>query len=147
MHYNDTHAEQAIRIFKENMPKAKRKPEYMKLMSIAETPKNWGAAHDCFTLIRTNITIPYETNGALPIDRSFSIVAELVCKTLYNCSGESAPFDNDSFDKLLDAENTLLAIESDLNSIDNFGLGTGSTPKSLAGATAQIILGWFKPKG
>ena len=115
------------------------------LQDISNSPERWHEAHDIFSRIRAEISIPLQAEGALPIERNFALVAELVAKTLYNCSGENAPFDANSFKKLIRAEQTLLQDEEHGSIQDNMGLGRGTPPKSLSGGIAQIILGWFEP--
>ena len=78
------------------------------LQDISNSPERWHENHDIFSRIRAKISIPLQEERALPIERNFALVAELVAKTLYNCSGENAPFDANSFKKLIRAEQTLL---------------------------------------
>ena len=84
---------------------------YSTLQDIANSPERWHEAHDIFSRIRAEISIPLQEEGALPIERNFALVAKLVAKALYNCSGESNPFDTNSFRKLIRAEQTLLQDE------------------------------------
>ena len=146
MHYDHTHAEKALNILQTHISKVKRRDQYTSLLEIAESPDRWPEAHSCFTRIHSEISLPITENGALPIERNFALVAELVAKTLYNCSGEKPPFDATSFTKLLNAERKLINDENNYSVQDNMGLGRGTTPKSLSGGIAQIVLNWFNPK-
>ena len=85
-----------------------------------------------------------ERDGALPIERNFARMAELVAKTLYNCSGGSAPFDTTSFKKLIQTEQQLINDEDNYWIQDNMGLGRGVTPKNLVSGILQIVLRWFR---
>ncbi len=146
MNYDDTHAERALKILRSHISKVKRRSQYSTLLEIAESPNRWSEAHACFTSIRSEISIPIQEKGALAIERNFAIVAELVAKTLYNCSGEGSPFDASTFTKLINAERKLIDDENSYSAQDNMGLGRGTTPKSMTGGLAQIVLGWFKRK-
>jgi len=146
MHYDSTHAERALSILQTHISKVKQRDQYSTLLNIAESSDWWPEAHSCFTSIRSEISLPIKEDGALPIERNFALVAELVAKTLYNCSGEPTPFDATCFTKLINAERQLMNDEDNYSVQDNMGLGRGTTPKSMSGGLAQIVLGWFKPK-
>lgn len=146
MNYDDTHAERALSILRSHISKVKRRDQYSTLLDVAESPNRWSEARSCFTAIRSEVSQPIAKDGALPIERNFASLAELVAKTLYNCSGESDPFDASTFTKLINAERKLIHDEENYSTQDNMGLGRGTTPKSLSGGLAQIVLGWFKPK-
>ena len=146
MHYDNTHAERALNILRTHISKVKPRDQYALLLDIAESSDRWSESHTCFQSIRSDITTPIEERGALPIERNFALVAELVAKTLYNCSGESDPFDATSFKRLIHAERQLINDENSYTTQDNMGLGRGTTPKSMSGGLAKIVLGWFKPR-
>lgn len=147
MKYDSTHADRALTILRNHISKVKRREEYLTLLAIAESPDRWSEARDCFNDIHVGITNPMNEHGALPIERNFAAIAEFAAKTLYNCSGESVPFDATSFKKLVRAEQKLINGEDDYTTVDDLGLGRGTTPKSLGGGIAQIVLGWFNKSG
>ena len=99
--YTPEHASRALEIITRLLPHVAPHEEYERLVSILEAPARWKEAHDCFGDIRVNITLPTESHHLRTLDDIFTHVAENAAKTAYNCSGESAPFDNDSFDRLL----------------------------------------------
>jgi hypothetical protein len=86
------------------LPDVSPRTEYSDLVSILQSPSRWKEAHEQFTKIRVGITIPGEKTPEWSLERLFTHVAENAAKTAYNCSGESAPFDQASFDRLLQAE-------------------------------------------
>jgi hypothetical protein len=51
-----------------------------------------------------NITLPSDAPRERGLDAYFINVAENAAKTAYNCSGEPAPFDEESFERLVAAE-------------------------------------------
>jgi hypothetical protein len=69
-----------------------------------QAPSRWKEAHEQFSKIRVGITLPGEKTPEWSLERLFTRVAENAAKTAYNCSGASAPFDQASFDRLLQAE-------------------------------------------
>lgn len=144
MNYDSTHADRALRILRDHISKVKRRDQYFRLMSIAESSDRWHEARECFNDIRVGVTKPMEQHGALPIETNFAMIAEFVAKTLYNCSEGDAPFDASSYKKLLRAEQQLINDEDSYTTQDDFGLGRGTTPKSLGAGVAQIVFGWFK---
>jgi len=99
--YTPEYAARALAILEELMPLVTPRPEYSGLVDILRDPSRWHEAHDQFSAIRVNITLRDETHGKSDLDSLFVYVAENAAKTGYNCSGRSAPFDNDSFDWLL----------------------------------------------
>lgn len=108
MNYTDLHAEQALEIFERLLPRVAARPEYNELADILRRPDRWHEAHALFNRIRVNITLPTEASRGRSLDDAFVYIAENASKTAYNCSGRSAPFDNDSFSRLLRAEENFL---------------------------------------
>lgn len=90
------------------MPRVTARQEYQDLISILRDPSRWKEAHAQFYKIRINITLPSESHKQDTLDHYFVYVAENAAKTAYNCSGESAPFDDNSFYKLLKCEQEFL---------------------------------------
>lgn len=108
MKYTPQHAQQALDILERLLPRVTPRREYQDLVAILRAPARWKDAHDQFTKIRVNITLPSESHKKTNLDHYFAYVAENAAKTAYNCSGESAPFDNDSFHWLLKCEQEFL---------------------------------------
>ena len=104
MKYTAQHAARALDIVQRLLPHVSPRDEYPDLVSILQSPSRWKEAHEQFSKIRTRITIPAEKTAEWSLERLFAQVAENAAKTAYNCSGESAPFDLASFDRLLQAE-------------------------------------------
>ena len=90
------------------LPRVTYRDEYGELISILRDPKRWKEAHALFSKIRVNITLPSEARGLKTLDCFFVYVAENAAKTAYNCSGERAPFDEDSYEWLLKCEREFL---------------------------------------
>ena len=90
------------------LPAVTPRKEYAELVAILQDPSRWTEAHDQFTAIRTNITLPAEKKKQDDLDSSFAFVAENAAKTAYNCSGADAPFDVGSFQWLLRCEKQFL---------------------------------------
>jgi hypothetical protein len=101
MKYTPQHAAKALEIMRRLLPHVEERREYLDLTAILETPARWKEAHRQFTTIRTRITLPNEKKEKEGAEAYFAYVAESAAKTAYNCSGESAPFDEDSFEWLL----------------------------------------------
>jgi hypothetical protein len=101
MNYTPEHAAQALEIVERLLPGVTPHLEYSELVRILRDPKLWKEGHDIFTKIRVNITLPDERRHAHGLNVTFAFVAECAAKTIYNCSGEDAPFDDDSFEWLL----------------------------------------------
>jgi hypothetical protein len=101
MKYTVAHAAQALQIMEEFSGRVAPRAEYDDLIEILREPERWKEAHAQFQKIRVNITLPAEKLKCKGSEVYFSYVAENAAKTAYNCSGESAPFDNDSFEWLL----------------------------------------------
>jgi hypothetical protein len=108
MKYLPQHAKQALEIMQRCMPLVPHRREYLDLVDILQAPGRWKEAHDQFTTIRTKITLPFERQKKKDSEAYFVFVAEQAAKTVYNCSGESAPFDDDSFEWLLRCEKEFL---------------------------------------
>lgn len=108
MKYTSEHASKALEILKRLMPYVSPREEYTELMAILESPTRWKEAHAQFSRIRTRITLPTEAAKKKDLDSYFVYVAENAAKTAYNCSGESAPFDADSFKWMLRCETEFL---------------------------------------
>jgi hypothetical protein len=108
MDYTPKHAAQALEILQRLLLHVRDRQEYQDLISILQNPGRWKDAHAQFTKIRVNITLPSEASKKHTLDDHFAYVAENAAKTAYNCSGESAPFDNDSFHRLLKCEQQFL---------------------------------------
>jgi hypothetical protein len=106
--YTPAHAEAALGIMERLLPHVTQHPEYSKLIEILTTPSRWREAHAHFTKIRVNITLPSDARKERGLDAYFINVAENAAKTAYNCSGEPAPFDEESFERLLAAEQSFL---------------------------------------
>jgi hypothetical protein len=83
-------------------------PHVTPLIDILGTPARWREAHDHFSKIRVNITLPSDARKEKGLNSYFINVAENAAKTAYNCSGEPAPFDEESFERLLCAERAFL---------------------------------------
>ena len=109
MKYKPQHAEQAVEILERLLPRVSPRAEYFELIEILKQPKRWKEAHGHFFKIRVNITIPLEAHKKRTLDERFACLAENAAKTAYNCSGESDPFDNDSFARLLKCQEELSA--------------------------------------
>jgi hypothetical protein len=109
MNYAQHHAAKALEIMRRLLPHVEARREYLDLIAILEQPARWKEAHDQFTAIRTRITLPNERKKKEGADACFAYVAECAAKTAYNCSGESAPFDESSFDWLLRCEREFIA--------------------------------------
>jgi len=108
MKYTLEHAAKAREILTRLMPHVTPRSEYDELVAILEDPSRWKEAHEQFTRIRTRITLANERAKKKDLDACFAYVAENAAKTAYNCSGESAPFDKDSFQWLLRCEREFL---------------------------------------
>ena len=108
MKYTPQHAKQALEILERLLPQVTPRQEYQELVFILRDPTRWKDAHAQFTKIRVNITLPSESHKKTNLDHYFTSVAENAAKTAYNCSGESAPFDEDSFPWLLKCEQEFL---------------------------------------
>lgn len=104
MKYTPRHAAQALEIMRRLAAHVPERKEYLDLISILESPSRWKEAHDQFSAIRTRLTLPMEERGDTTLEYHFVFVAENAAKTGYNCSGEPAPFDEDSFEALLICE-------------------------------------------
>ena len=64
------------------------------MLAIANSPARWREAHAQFSVIRArNLAATEQRNHALECQYCFE---EVIAKTVYNSSGESAPFDADS---------------------------------------------------
>ena len=109
MNYAPEHAVKAREILTRLMSKVSPRAEYVKLVAILDDPSRWKEAHDQFSRIRTRITLPAEQEKKKDLDFYFACVAENAAKTAYNCSGAPAPFDDDSFKRLLRCESEFLA--------------------------------------
>ena len=108
MKYTPQHVAHALEIVERLLPNVTERKEYRDLIAILQKPERWKEAHRLFSLIRTNITLPSEAHKAATLDDYFVCVAENAAKTAYNCSGEPAPFDADSFHRLLKCERRFL---------------------------------------
>lgn len=108
MEYKPEHADKALEILMRLLPYVKPRDEYSELIAILKEPTRWKEAHAHFSKIRVNITLPFESHKKENLDHYFVYIAECAAKTAYNCSGESAPFDNDSFEWLLKCEQKFL---------------------------------------
>ena len=104
MNYSPEHAAQALEIVERLSPLVSRRAEYLELIAVLREPQRWKEAHALFNKIRVNITLPTESHKKQDLDAYFMYVAENAAKTAYNCSGSSAPFDEDSFEWLLTCE-------------------------------------------
>src|SRR5262245_37517800 len=104
MKYTPEHAAKAREILTRSMPHVHPRKEYTELVAILDEPSRWKEAHALFSRIRKRITLPAEDEKREDLDAYFAFVAENAAKTAYNCSGESAPFDDDSFQWLLRCE-------------------------------------------
>jgi len=103
MLYTSSHAIKALGIIEEHLPKVTPHIEYQELVEVLKDESRWKEAHELFSRIRSNITLGL-TGEEISLDHYFVYIAENAAKTAYNCSGESAPFDSDSFDGLLRCE-------------------------------------------
>jgi hypothetical protein len=110
------HAARALEIMVRLLPQVAFREEYGELISILREPKRWKEAHAQFSKIRVNITLPSEAHQRKTLGSYFVYVAENAAKTAYNCSGESAPFDDDSYEWLLRAEKEFLEQAAQLGS-------------------------------
>jgi hypothetical protein len=108
MKYTSQHAARALEIVQRVLPHVSPQKEYLELISILKEPARWKEAHDQFSKIRRQITIPLEQRNKSDLDACFARLVENAAKTAYNCSGESAPFDQASFDRLLTCETEFL---------------------------------------
>ena len=104
MDYKPEHAAQALAIMERLSPLVPPRAEYRELIAILREPHRWKEAHALFSRIRVNITLPSECHKKQDLNAHFVYVAENAAKTAYNCSGCSAPFDEDSFEWLLKCE-------------------------------------------
>ena len=115
MRYTPDHASRALTIVEGLLPRVSPRPEYSELVEVLRQPTRWHEAHALFNKIRVNITLPTESHRKSDLDSLFVYVAENAAKTAYNCSGRSAPFDDDSFDWLLRCEKQFLDVEKGAN--------------------------------
>ena len=106
--YTPADAAVALDIMQRLIPHVAPHEEYSELIEILGTPSRWPEAHRHFTKIRVNITLPSDARKEKGLDAYFINVAENAAKTAYNCSGEPAPFDEESFERLLRAEKLFL---------------------------------------
>ena len=90
-----------------HLPKVTPQKEYFELVEILKNKPRWKEAHSLFSNIRTRLTLNMNAEDSSS-DHYFIYIAENAAKTAYNCSGESAPFDDDSFDWLLRCERQFL---------------------------------------
>jgi DNA-directed RNA polymerase subunit RPC12/RpoP len=104
MKYGPDHAARALEIMERLSPLVSQRSEYQELIAILHDAQRWKEAHELFTKIRVNITLPSESHKKQDLDAYFVYVAENAAKTAYNCSGCSAPFDEDSYEWLLKCE-------------------------------------------
>lgn len=107
MNYSPQHAAKALEIMVRGLQSVSAHAEYVELISVLQDPSRWKEAHEVFQQIRTNITLPAERGNReskTTLDYYFIFIAENAAKTAYNCSGEPAPFDDASFDRLLKCE-------------------------------------------
>lgn len=104
MKYTAQHAARALEIVQRLLPHVSPRAEYSDLVAILQSPSRWKEAHEQFSKIRVGVTLPGEKTPEWSLERLFARVAENAAKTAYNCSGESAPFDQASFGRLLQAE-------------------------------------------
>jgi hypothetical protein len=112
MDYKPEHAARALEILDELLRLVTPRAEYDQLVEILRDSSRWSEAHDQLNAIRINITLRDEVYGKSDLDSLFAYVAENAAKTAYNCSGCSAPFDNDSFEKLLRCREVFLEAAS-----------------------------------
>jgi hypothetical protein len=101
MEYTPEHASKALEIVESLLPLVRPRAKYDELEEVLRDPGRWHEAHDLFSKIRVNITLPSERKRISDLNSLFIYVAENAAKTAYNCSGRPAPFDDDSFDWLL----------------------------------------------
>lgn len=104
MKYTPEHAAQALDIMERLSPFVSPHTEYQELIDLLRDRGRWWEAHALFGKIRVNVTLPSESHKKQDLDANFVYVAENAAKTAYNCSGCPAPFDNDSFQRLLSCE-------------------------------------------
>jgi hypothetical protein len=102
--YTAEHASKALEIVRRLLPHVRPRPEYDRLVTVLADSSRWHEAHALFNDIRVRITLPSESYGGHTLDDYFVYIAENAAKTAYNCSGRSAPFDEDSFEWLLKCE-------------------------------------------
>ncbi len=108
MTYSEEHATRALEIIENLSPLVSHRPEYDELIAILLDSSRWHEAHSLFDQIRMSITLPFEREKISGLDSLFVYVAENAAKTVYNCSGSLAPFDEDSFEWLLKCERQFL---------------------------------------
>ena len=108
MTYTRKHAHKAVEILQKYLPYVSKRVEYMELVEISSNESRWREAHDVFRRIRRNITLPFDANHPTEVEYAFVFIAECAAKTIYNCSGEPAPFDDDSYEWLLKCEENFL---------------------------------------
>ena len=106
--YTPAHASAALDIMRRLLPHVTPHREYSELIKILGTPSRWPEAHGHFRKIRVNITLKSDARKETGLDAYFINVAENAAKTAYNCSGEPAPFDEESYERLLHAEKLFL---------------------------------------
>jgi hypothetical protein len=70
-------------------------PEVDAVSTAARHPSRWRDGHDLFDRVR-DLTLIEEKSRTSNVYRALLYVAEIAAKTVYNASGEPAPFDNDS---------------------------------------------------
>lgn len=104
MKYGPNHAARALEIMERLSPFVSQRSEYQELIAILHDSQRWKEAHELFSKIRVNITLPSESHKRQDLDAYFVYVAENAAKTAYNCSGCSASFDEDSYERLLKCE-------------------------------------------
>ena len=101
MTYTKEHALKALEIVQSFLPYVTQRDEYVELIQVCNDERRWSEANEVFSRIRTNITLPFEKENPRELDHKFVYIAECAAKTIYNCSGSPAPFDEDSYDWLL----------------------------------------------
>jgi hypothetical protein len=106
--YTPQHAKEALEILERLLPHVTPRQEFQDLIFILRDPTRWRESHEQFTKIRVNITLPFKSHKKKNLDHYFTDVAENAAKTAYNCSGEPAPFDDDSFSRLQKCEQEFL---------------------------------------
>lgn len=139
MLYTPEHAERARAIVERLLPHVSPRPEYRELLEILGDSTRWAEAHSLFCDIRGNITLPFEKREKDGLDSLFVYVAENAAKTAYNCSGEPAPFDDDSFDWLLKCEKDFLSAQDSLLDPDTV---SQTTSEQVVGFNGEKR-GWF----
>lgn len=93
---NDRRPEWAVNILVACCQRVGRVPKPVQnVIQLLSEPKKWKRAHDAYSSVR-RLTLAAERKPIEKLDHYLLYVAENTAKVIYNASGSSAPFDEDS---------------------------------------------------